>query len=397
MNNIEGKIVIELAYQPDHPPRVRIHSSRPVLASKVFTDKPAAQVLELIPLMFNICGCAQARTAVAALRSAGTDEYDPALEAARDMLVLVENAREHLFRIFVDWPTLCAGQIDSQALHPLGSLMRQFREALFETGSAFAFDSQVKADPRRVRSLIDCIDNLLSAYVTQQAAADWLQLNDFTGLNRWAHDHDGIAALCTASIIDQGWSSQGRSEVMPLPELAASELGERLQASDADRFIEQPEWRGQTCDTTPLARQLDHPLIRNLIERFGHSLLPRWVARLVELARIPAQLRDLLERIEHGDAAANIDSASGGLAQTEAARGRLVHRAQLANDVVSSYQILAPTEWNFHPRGLIAESLGDLRADNPEQLEKLARLMINTIDPCVGYELHIQHPVQSSA
>jgi hypothetical protein len=397
MNNIEGKIVIELEYQPGQSPRVQIHSSRPVLASKVFTGKPPAQVLELIPLMFNICGCAQARTAVAALRSAGTNDYTPSLEAARDILVLVENAREHLFRIFVDWPTLCAGQVDSQALHPLGSLMHQFREALFETGSAFAFDSQVKTDPRRVRSLIDCIDNLLSTYVMQLPAADWLQLQDFDDLNRWAHDHDGIAALCTASIIDQGWSSQGRSAVMPLPELAAAELGERLRASDADRFIEQPDWHGQTCDTTSLARQLDHLLIRDLIKRFGHSLLPRWVARLVELARIPEQLRGLLERIEHGEAATDVDSASDGLAQTEAARGRLVHRAQLDNGVVSSYQILAPTEWNFHPRGLIAESLGNLRADNAEQLEKLARLVINTIDPCVGYELHIQHPVQSNA
>ena len=393
MNNIEGKIVIDLKPWATHEQRVSIRSSRPVLASKVFAGKPPDQVLQLIPLMFNICGCAQARTAIAAIQDGIGSDRDPSLEAARDMLVLVENAREHLFRVFVDWPALCAGSVDSKALHPLGSLMRQFRESLFKEGKAFVLDSELQADFRRLRALIDSVDHLLTSYVLMQPATDWLQRHDLDALQQWARDHDGIAALCTRSIIDQCWSTQGCSTVLPLPELAADELAERLQAEDADRFIEQPEWQGHTCESTPLARQLDHPMVSDLIERFGHSLLPRWVARLVELARIPHQLRDLLAQIERGEPAPA--RAGGGLAQTEAARGRLVHRVQLADGAVSSYQILAPTEWNFHPRGLIAEALANLWAENDPQLEKLARLVINTIDPCVGYELRI-HPAEAS-
>jgi coenzyme F420-reducing hydrogenase alpha subunit len=56
---------------------------------------------------------------------------------------------------------------------------------------------------------------------------------------------------------------------------------------------------------------------------------------------------------------------------------------------ISSYQILAPTEWNFHPQGLVKNSLCHLSINHPQQLEKLARLLVNAIDPCVGYDLRI--------
>ena len=88
--------------------------------------------------------------------------------------------------------------------------------------------------------------------------------------------------------------------------------------------------------------------------------------------------------------AAEPEAAPGlGLAQTEAARGRLIHRVQLEDGKISRYQILAPTEWNFHPQGLIAQSLGNLSVSDGQQLQLLAKMMINAIDPCVGYDLRI--------
>ena len=73
----------------------------------------------------------------------------------------------------------------------------------------------------------------------------------------------------------------------------------------------------------------------------------------------------------------------------EAARGRLVHRVEMENGTIGSYRILAPTEWNFHPRGVVAESLATLRGGR-DKVEQQARLLINAIDPCVGYELSLR-------
>ena len=81
--------------------------------------------------------------------------------------------------------------------------------------------------------------------------------------------------------------------------------------------------------------------------------------------------------------------ANTGIGQVDAARGRLVHRAIVDGDRVESYQILAPTEWNFHPRGVLANSLAALDASDKETLTEQASLLITAIDPCVGYELRI--------
>jgi Ni,Fe-hydrogenase I large subunit len=73
----------------------------------------------------------------------------------------------------------------------------------------------------------------------------------------------------------------------------------------------------------------------------------------------------------------------------EAARGRLVHRVELEQNVVQRYQILAPTEWNFHPAGTAATLLKQLPANNEADLRQQAELVINSVDPCVRYKVVI--------
>lgn len=64
----------------------------------------------------------------------------------------------------------------------------------------------------------------------------------------------------------------------------------------------------------------------------------------------------------------------------ETARGRLVHLARVENDVIKEYKILAPTEWNFHPEGVVSKALVGLNAEE-------ARVVVEAIDPCVDFEL----------
>ena len=78
-----------------------------------------------------------------------------------------------------------------------------------------------------------------------------------------------------------------------------------------------------------------------------------------------------------------------GIGQVEAARGRLVHCVELERGVVKHYQILAPTEWNFHPLGVVARGLETLTTKNEILLRKQADLLINAIDPCVGYDITV--------
>jgi Ni,Fe-hydrogenase I large subunit len=62
------------------------------------------------------------------------------------------------------------------------------------------------------------------------------------------------------------------------------------------------------------------------------------------------------------------------------ARGLLLHWVQLDHrGAVSGYRLVAPTEWNFHPQGALAQAL---RALQPQDLDS-ARLLAAAFDPCV--------------
>ncbi|MBK1617110.1 hypothetical protein CKO42_01320 [Lamprobacter modestohalophilus] len=80
-----------------------------------------------------------------------------------------------------------------------------------------------------------------------------------------------------------------------------------------------------------------------------------------------------------------------GVGSAEAARGLLVHRVTMINGRVEQYQILAPTEWNFHPQGVVAQGLTAIARSGAEgaELERLARLYITAVDPCVDYKLYV--------
>lgn len=390
MNAIEGQLNIDLYPNKIAQARVEISSSRPLQASRVMIGKTPEEVLKVLPLMYNVCGVAQARTSLKAIQSNLSLSEPRNAEAARDMLVLVETAREHLFRILIDWPALFKLEQDQSQLPLLGRLIKEFKMALFANGDAFSLGSQLQPDGQLIRQLIDQLENTLQQAIYHQPTEQWLQINDIDTLYSWSKGHDSTATNSLSIICDHGWTSQGFSRLDSLPELDENELMQRFNDSTAEQFIAQPEWHGQQYETTTLSRQMDQPLIQSLAQEFHNTLITRWVARLLELARIPTQLRQLLADIESADSVVtNSTNSNSGLAQTEAARGRLIHRVEIDNDLVSQYQILAPTEWNFHPQGLIAHSLGNLTSKDPELLQKLARLMINVIDPCVGYELKV--------
>lgn len=115
------------------------------------------------------------------------------------------------------------------------------------------------------------------------------------------------------------------------------------------------------------------------------------LARLLEVALIPSQLRRILTQIKDQPVLPAISTAIDGigLAQVQAARGLLIHRLELQQGRIHDYHIIAPTEWNFRPEGVVAQGLKQLQAENPNALQRQAELLINAVDPCVQYALHL--------
>jgi coenzyme F420-reducing hydrogenase alpha subunit len=373
---------------------VKIRSTRPVHAARVFEGKTPDAVLQLLPLLYSICAVAQAQAAQIACERALGITPERGVRLARELLVCLETAREHLWRILIDWPVFVDEDSHATLATPLTKLLPDSRNALFVDGRAFGLEVRLHTADWALHDLAGTLDALLERTVFGCSAREWLTITDRASLDDWSRRSGSIAARVLRRLQDNGWGELGAVEPVFLPSLADAGLDARFEAPDGDVFIAQPDWQGRPRETTPLARQQDVPLIRSLLESGGAGLLSRLSALLVELAGIPARVRALSEAmlaVEAGE----IDPVVGGthpgvgLAQVEAARGRLVHRVELDHDGVRRYRILAPTEWNFHPAGAAAQGLMHLPAQDAAVLQRLAALMINAVDPCVGYDLRV--------
>jgi Ni,Fe-hydrogenase I large subunit len=164
------------------------------------------------------------------------------------------------------------------------------------------------------------------------------------------------------------------SDDAPLQEAGLRQLGRAL-AQDAD-FAQYPTWLGQAAETGAWTR------LRHRRQQTAHSAWTRMSARWLELLELAAA--DPEVAAQDGSTllvSGALHLAEGqALAWCEMARGLLLHWVQLdADGAVQDYRVLAPTEWNFHPGGALAQAVAALPAD----AVTTARTLAAAYDPCV--------------
>lgn len=391
--SIEGRLTIDLSRAATDG--VRIASSRPFHIVDAFRGRAPADIVRLLPVLFNVCSTAQAAASVAACERALGLITAPQTERLRRFLVDAETAREHVLRIAMDWPSFVDADPCRNAITGVMRLFQKMRGAADPANEAFDIAGSAAIDRRSVAPHIEPLRHLLASDVFAEPVDQWMRRRSFDDLKDWAAAGNTVAQNLIAAVIARDWNGQGGVSAVLLPEQSNRALAERLFGTEADAFVRAPEWHGGPCETGTLSRQARQPLIRSLRGVHGDGILTRLAARLVELAGLPARLDG------HCKAASAYDDSAGqqmgdqepmsgtGLAQVEAARGRLVHAVALDGDVVGRYRILAPTEWNFHPSGTAARGLGEIAMSPPDGRDECADLFVRAVDPCVGYELRM--------
>lgn len=328
---VEGKLTIKLG------PDVRIHSNRTASVAAMMVGRKVDEALELLPVLYALCAHAHV---VAAHMATGRD-----MPFGAGLLVLAENAREHLLRIMLGWRT------ESQITMPAPPVM------------ALVPDMKQAVDNGVTDQVAEQLALYLDTHVLGCSPAQFLQCD----VSEWVSNTDTSPAHYLRAIIAKDWQSVGTVAPAFLPDLKVDPLVSRMQQ---EGFCLQPNWLNKPRETGPFARQKSVQMVANIVRTHGAGLLARLVARLVELAQIPAQMR----------ADKMLTTAQPALGIVETARGRLVHWASVKDGVITDYRILAPTEWNFHPRGVAVQALKGLDADQ-------AKAVIEAIDPCVDFEL----------
>lgn len=168
---------------------------------------------------------------------------------------------------------------------------------------------------------------------------------------------------------------------------------------DAYSWCKAPRLAGEPCETGALARQMvdGHALIRAVVAHRGAGVGARVLARLLEFCRVlPAMERWLAELVTGSAWCLHRELADEcrGSGLVEAARGTLGHWLNVRHGSIHSYQIIAPTTWNFSPRdatgrpGPLEQALGGLPVPAQGTLPARVHHVVRSFDPCMVCTVH---------
>jgi hypothetical protein len=345
-------------------------SSRTPLAGRLLRHTPAQMAPARLAALYGLCGYAHRLTAQLAIDAAYGLRGQPMAEELAGLAA--ETQREHVRRIWLDWPRL-VGADDAEAA----------------TGArALSNCPALHADGKRAKTQMrPWIEHELLG----ECAARWLthwRADPIACLDEWAARGRTMPARLLQSIASTARGLTARA--LPLLAHAQSSTLSALARSIADQpdFEKLPTWKGQCCETGSWNRLADAEFSQD------HEARDAWLRFGARVAEITALTCDAVPRL----AAGAMTLAPGeALAWSEMARGLLLHRVRLerggAESTVADYQVIAPTEWNFHPRGAVSSQLKEMSAATvPEQsgaMERRIDVLAAAFDPCISY--HIEH------
>lgn len=322
-------------------------------ANRLMQGRLAASAPQLLGGLFSLCSQAHRLASTLALAAAGS--CPRGMNDDERLRLEHETMREHVRRIWLDWPRLLVGkaQPDPESV----SRLQTCPLVATQGGDVAAWVAEA------------VLDEDVHAWLSS-----WQQ--DASGtLSAWS----GKARTLPARLLNQVRAPAERLQVMSRPlHSPASEAGLRAIACalDSDEWFEtMPQVDGAPCDSGCWTRvaSTDAQQVNDAWLRLG--------ARIAELAALSvapdgaASLAAGALQLEDGD----------GIGWCEMARGMLLHRVKLKPDrvTVAEYRVVAPTEWNFHPRGLAAEMI------TQAQDKREAFIAAAAFDPCVAFKVEM--------
>ncbi len=341
-----------------------LRSTRPELVARLTRGLPATRLPGMLGSLFGLCSHAHVLCAGMAVEAA-LDRGRAVPEARREQLAL-QTLREHLRRIALDWPRqLAAAPLPEAALDAAARRLA--------VAPAFAAAPGDTAAWLETHWLGHPADAWLAAWAREPAA--WFE--------EWSRTaHTDLAALLDGA---RAAASAPLSEVPALHVHAdAASMHGWAGALDAG-LARRPCWQGRCAETGTWTR---------LCAPLGTRLPTAWLrlgARLAEAVRLarPGAARWLdLGALPLGDGSA--------VAWVEMARGLLVHHVQLdgrGDDArVAVCHVVAPTEWNFHPEGAVAQVIERMPQVPDTAARRTLAVTMAAYDPCVTFELETAVP-----
>ena len=385
-----GSISVRLVWDGEKIRQVEVTPRLALEAVKLLRGKTGQQAVNLIPLLFSLCGKAQGVAGAMALEAAQAIAPPPATANWRARLVLSEAIQESLWRLLLDVPKM-AGLAPMVA--EFATLRRLFARVLApvwsQDGWKTAGGTIAAPDESAWQGLLMEAENFFAALLGMPLQ-DWRSLASIQDLERWL---DSAATPLSASLRElwHGDNHWGSGSTGFLPPLKRDEmLGRVVPELEANpEFGVLPHWHGAAAETGALARMVQHPMVSALMQREGASIMTRLLARLLEVSELLLRLRD--GRVAPSWLECTSVRPATGVAWVQTARGLLIHWLRLEDGLIADYRIVAPTEWNFHPAGAYVHVLTGRVAHSGHAARNDAERLLIALDPCVAYTLELNH------
>jgi hypothetical protein len=377
-----------------------VRCERPVVAAgmlrKLTRGRRAVLLPDLLGALFTLCSGAHrlvARRAVlAALGEPGQDTGSATSDAHQARLLALLSARDHLQRLALDLP----GKWPVAGVAADPSWLRLAPVWTLATGGELpAVESQQAA--------AEALPRWLEHHLLGLPPAAWLagwQADPEAWLATWAAGSNHPLARWYADVAELALATRLPCRALGL--LGDGDAGLRHlagQLASEPGFAERPVWHGVAAETGAWTRRQLRPQGADVSVGSGAgasagsspdmSLWLRLGARLAEVVTLSlAAAREQPSALSPAIGALTLAPGQA-LAWCEMSRGLLIHWVQLepgsANrDTarVDDYHVLAPTEWNFHPYGALADALRERRFGAAQ-----TRLATLALDPCVAFDL----------
>ncbi len=353
-----GKLTLGVVWDGKSVTATEIRSTRPMPA-QILKGRTPAQVRQIVPMLFSVCGQAQ-RAAAAAAMHAAQHASPPA--AGMERTIACEAVQEHLWRLMLDWPKLFGVVPQERKFAGWHAMLREIAAG---------------------RAGMDTFLREFESDELGMPVAEWRALDSLQALQQWWRKADSPVAQLLAKLTETQAREHAR-DIGWLPAWSAAEIHRSCAGKwDAD-FSACPTWRGEAAETGVWTYYDDSPLLHDVWRQ----------SRSQPLTRLLARIMDVVEMAE-GSAAPRLDAASAaageGIALVRTARGLLIHRVRIVAEKVADYAIVAPTEWNFHPAGAFAQDMIGLETGSAEELKRRAQIAALSLDPCVVYEIEVRH------
>lgn len=369
----EGALTLALDLEAGRVADVQVTSTRRTDFSAALAGRDVNEALTLVPSLFSICSSAHAVAALGACEAALGIEVDEAQVRLRRLLSQLESLDNHAFQLCVAWAKHAGVPPEVEALRHV----RQATEGLrlwLHGGTRWVRLGGVGFAPSGTPG-----PNLEAlAHAVDAVAPAPTRSGDVDALRAWVASSTSAVAALLREVFVLKAEGFGKSSLPLVPPLDAAWFAQRLVGPD---FGAHPRLDSGAAESGALSRVASHPGVAPLVAAWGHAVLPRLVAGLVDLhvlaESVAAEARALVGSPGHAPATATSGRAAG---VADTSRGRLAHAVELDAGRVVHWRQVAPTEWSFHPFGVLKEALTGVPADD---LARRAALLVLALDPCV--------------